>query len=52
MIAVMGKFLRKDQTDPQMELWIRPQDLVMGRQDEFYTKRNAVHNAVLQGCVT
>lgn len=38
----MGKFRRKDQTDAQQELWIRPQELVLGPQDGFYSKLNTV----------
>ena len=38
----MGKFRRKDSQVQQQELWVRPQELVMGPQDGFYTKLSAV----------
>jgi transposase len=48
----MGKFRRKDQTDAQQELWIRPQELVLGPQDGFYSKLNAVlHKMDFTGAV-
>ena len=38
----MGKFRRKDQQSVQEELWLRPQELVRGPQDGFYSKLNGV----------
>jgi transposase len=38
----MGKFRRKDSQVQQQELWLRPQELVMGPQDGFYTKLSTV----------
>ena len=38
----MGKFRRKDQQSVQEELWLRPQELVRGPQDGFYSKLESV----------
>jgi transposase len=38
----MGKFRRKDQQSVQEELWLRPQELVRGPQDGFYSKLDSV----------
>lgn len=38
----MGKFRRKDQQSVQEELWLRPQELVRGPQDGFYSKLERV----------
>jgi transposase len=38
----MGKFRRKDRQEAQEELWLRPQELVRGPQDGFYSKLESV----------
>jgi transposase len=38
----MEKFRRKDQQSVQEELWLRPQELVRGPQDGFYSKLGSV----------
>jgi len=38
----MRKFRRRDEQINQQELWVRPQELVMGAQDGFYSKLNKV----------
>ena len=38
----MRKFRRRDEQINQQELWVRPQELVMGAEDGFYTKLNKV----------
>jgi transposase len=38
----MGKFRRKDRQSVQEELWLRPQELVRGPRDGFYSKLEGV----------
>ena len=38
----MGKFRRKDQQSAQEELWLRPQELVKGPHDGFYSRLESV----------